>query len=76
LRRYGLDTQADEIARAFVGTVLKEFVEHGAVFEKYDVERRESDVSPGLRFGYSSNEIGFGWTNGVFLELEAGLAAR
>ncbi|MGH9330800.1 MAG: hypothetical protein ACRD09_10170, partial [Vicinamibacterales bacterium] len=27
----------------------------------------------GIRFGYSSNEIGFGWTNAVVLELLAGL---
>jgi alpha,alpha-trehalase len=73
LRRYGMDRQADDVALAFLGTVLKEHIEHGAVFEKYDVERRESDVSAGLRFGYGSNEIGFGWTNGVFLELDAGL---
>ena len=26
-----------------------------------------------LRFGYTSNEVGFGWTNGVALELLAGL---
>jgi alpha,alpha-trehalase len=76
LRRYGMDAEADRIALAFLGTVLKEYVEHGAVFEKYDVERRESDVAAGLRFGYLSNEIGFGWTNGVFLALEAGLAPQ
>ena len=74
LRAYGFDREADGIALAFLGVVLKEYVEHGAVFEKYDVQRRESDVSAGLHFGYSSNEVGFGWTNGVFLELEAGLA--
>lgn len=73
LRRYGMNADADRIALAFLGTVLKEFAEHGAVFEKYDVQRRESDVAAGLRFGYLSNEIGFGWTNGVFLALEAGL---
>jgi alpha,alpha-trehalase len=37
--------------------------------EKYDVERRDSQVAAGLRFGYSSNEIGFGWTNAAFIEL-------
>jgi len=37
--------------------------------EKYDVERRESEVSAGLKFGYKSNEIGFGWTNAAFVEL-------
>jgi hypothetical protein len=40
------------------------------------VQRRESDVSAGIRFGYSSNEIGFGWTNAAFVELLAGLQAR
>jgi alpha,alpha-trehalase len=53
--------------------VLAEFVARGAIFEKYDVERRASMVTPGLRYGYLSNEIGFGWTNGVFLALQAGL---
>jgi len=26
-----------------------------------------------IRFGYKENVVGFGWTNGVFLELLAGL---
>jgi alpha,alpha-trehalase len=73
LRRYGMNAEADRVALGFLGTVLKEYAEHGAVFQKYDVERRESDVSAGIRFGDSPNEIGFGWTNGVFVELEAGL---
>jgi alpha,alpha-trehalase len=73
LRRYGMEADGDRVALAFLGTVLEEFVAHGTVFEKYDVERRSADVAPGLRFGYLSNEIGFGWTNGAFLALEAGL---
>ena len=56
--------------------MVKEFEEHGTIVEKYDVQRRESDVSAGIRFGYSSNEIGFGWTNAAFVELLAGLEAR
>ncbi|HVU51789.1 MAG TPA: trehalase family glycosidase [Polyangia bacterium] len=76
LRRYGLDADADRVAIAFLGTVLAEFVARGAIFEKYDVERRASNVTPGLRYGYLSNEIGFGWTNGVFVALEAGLGPR
>lgn len=51
----------------------KEFAEHGTIVEKYDVRRRESDVAADIRFGYSSNEIGFGWTNAAVLELLAGL---
>jgi alpha,alpha-trehalase len=73
LRRYGLQREAQDIGVRFLGTVLKEFVEHGAIFEKYDVVRRESDVAAGLRFGYASNEIGFGWTNGVFVVIEDAL---
>ena len=73
LRRYGYDEQADRIAAAFIGLVTKEFEEHGAIFEKYDVDRCESDIAAGIRFGYASNEIGFGWTNGVFLELLGGI---
>jgi alpha,alpha-trehalase len=73
LRRYGLDADGERVALPFLGTVLAEFVANGAVFEKYDVERRASAVAPALRFGYLSNEIGFGWTNGVFRALEADL---
>jgi len=64
LRRYGLDREADRIATAFLGTVLKGYVERGTVFEQYDVERREPAAG------------GSAWngTNGVFLALEAGLA--
>jgi alpha,alpha-trehalase len=73
LRRYGLTAEADRLAWKFLGLVTKEFEEHGGIVEKYDVQRCESDVSAGIKFGYSSNEIGFGWTNGVYLELLAGL---
>jgi alpha,alpha-trehalase len=73
LRRYGFEADAARISRKFIALVTKEFEEHGAIVEKYDVRRRESDVSAGIRFGYSSNEIGFGWTNGAVLELLAGL---
>lgn len=69
LRRYGYLEQADRISINFVSLILKEFVEHHAIFEKYDLERRQSDVREGIRFGYSSNEIGFGWTNAVFVTL-------
>jgi alpha,alpha-trehalase len=76
LRRYGFHDDADRLSRKFLELVVKEFEEHGAIVEKYDVQRRESDVSAGIRFGYSSNEIGFGWTNAAFVELLAGLEAR
>jgi alpha,alpha-trehalase len=69
LRAYGYTAEADRIAVNFLSLVLKEFVDHRAIFEKYDVEQRRSEVSEGIKFGYSSNEIGFGWTNAAFATL-------
>ena len=74
LRRYGYAKEADRIASNFLSMILKEFIAHNAILEKYDVSRRRSDVSAGIKFGYGSNEIGFGWTNAAFLDLYAGLS--
>ena len=73
LRRYGYNQEADRISANFLSTILKEFIQHNTIVEKYDVERRESEVSAGLKFGYKSNEIGFGWTNAAFTEIYAQL---
>jgi alpha,alpha-trehalase len=74
LRRYGYDAEAERVSVNFLSLVLKEFVEHNTIVEKYDVERRTSSLGAGLRFGYASNEIGFGWTNAAFTELYAQLS--
>jgi len=76
LRRYHYDTAADRIARKFVAMVVQDFDAHGTIVEKYDVRRRSSDLAAGIRFGYSSNEVGFGWTNAAVVELMAGLERR
>lgn len=76
LRRYGYNKEADRITANFLSLILKEFIQHNTIVEKYDVERRESEVSAGLKFGYKSNEIGFGWTNAAFTELYAQLPLR
>lgn len=73
LRRYGFNSEADRISVNFLSLMLKEFIEHNTIVEKYDVEARTSSLGAGLRFGYSSNEIGFGWTNAAFAELYAQL---
>ena len=75
LRRYGYNKEADRITANFLSTILKEFIQHNTIVEKYDVERRESEVGAVLKFGYKSNEIGFGWTNAAFVELYAQLPA-
>jgi alpha,alpha-trehalase len=76
LRRYGHDAEARRVARKFVALVSREFDEHDTIVEKYDVRRGTSSLRAGLRFGYTSNEVGFGWTNGVVLELLALLEGR
>jgi len=73
LRRYGFDDDADRLAAKFVSLVAKEFDEHGTIVEKYDVRRRESDVAADIKFGYSANQIGFGWTNATVLDLLGGM---
>ena len=73
LRRYGYGEEADRIASNFLSMVLKEFIDHNTIVEKYDLEGRKSDISAGIKFGYTANQIGFGWTNAAFVELYAGL---
>jgi alpha,alpha-trehalase len=75
LRRYGYADAADRLSARFLQLVTKDFEEHGTIVEKYDVVQRRSDVAAGLRFGYSSNEVGFGWTNAAFVELLAEMGA-
>ncbi len=70
LARYGYHDSARRIAEAFCGMVEDEYARCGTIVEKYDVVRRSADVSEDIAFGYSSNEIGFGWTNGVYLLLK------
>jgi len=69
LRRYGYADDADRISREWLSLVLDEFRKTGIIVEKYDVVHRGMDVSKGIRFGYGSNEAGFGWTNGVYTRL-------
>lgn len=77
LRRYGYHAEADRLSIAFLRSVLRSFVAKGAVFEKYDVDDvAGAESAGGLKYGYTSNEVGFGWTNAVFLELYAQLPAH
>jgi alpha,alpha-trehalase len=76
LRRYGYNEEADRIAANFLSVILKEFIQHNTIVEKYDVVRRESELKGGLKFGYKSNEIGFGWTNGAFTDMYAQLPQK
>jgi alpha,alpha-trehalase len=71
LRRYGFHDQANSLAYKFLSTVLENFRRDGTIREKYNVVTRSSEAK--VTAGYQANVIGFGWTNGVFLELLHGL---
>jgi alpha,alpha-trehalase len=73
LRRFGYHADADRVARKFLSMVVEDFEAHGVILEKYDVRRRSSEIAAGIRYGYSTNVVGFGWTNAAFVELLAGL---
>jgi len=67
LRRYGDSPDADRIAGKFLSVVLENFHQEGTIREKYNVVTRSSEAP--VTAGYRINVIGFGWTNGVFLQL-------
>jgi alpha,alpha-trehalase len=69
LRRYGYGKEADRISKQFLSLLLQEFRRYGTLEEKYDVVRRSAVVDQALRYGYHTNEAGFGWTNAVFTAL-------
>jgi len=71
LRRYGYNAEADRISDKFLSMVLANFSRDGNIREKYNVVTDSSNIK--LAEGYRDNIIGFGWTNGVFLELLNGL---
>jgi len=67
MRRYGYAAEADRVAYNFLSMVIENFVTDKYIREKYNVVKRTSTTH--IVEGYSQNVIGFGWTNGVFLEL-------
>ena len=67
LRRYGFTAEAGRISSKFLSTILRNFAIDRTIREKYDVVR-SSEITH-INAGYAQNVIGFGWTNGVFLEL-------
>jgi alpha,alpha-trehalase len=67
MRKYGFATEADRVAYNFLSMVIEAFVTDRYIREKYNVVKRTSITR--IVKGYSQNVIGFGWTNGVFLEL-------
>lgn len=67
LYAYGFRADAARIAQHFDATVDAGFAVDGTIREKYNVVTGNADVK--VRTGYSENQIGFGWTNAVYLKM-------
>jgi alpha,alpha-trehalase len=72
LARYGYNEDADRIARKFMETVHNGYEHDGTIREKYNMDTSSSHVE--VTTGYKTNVVGFGWTNGVYLEMRQLLA--
>jgi alpha,alpha-trehalase len=64
LRNYGETSMADRIRVGWIATVEREFKASGRLLEKYDVLEQK----PGGGGEYPTQD-GFGWTNGVTVEM-------
>ncbi len=69
LKRYGFKKDARDLAKRFVDTIHKCYQKNQTLFEKYNVETQDIQTINTIKYSYTSNEIGFGWTNGVYLDL-------
>jgi alpha,alpha-trehalase len=67
MRRYGLDEDANRASYEFLSAVAENFRRDGTLREKYNAVTRSSETA--VTAGYHMNIVGFGWTNGVFLDL-------
>ena len=74
LRRYGFNKEADRVSYKFLSNIAENFLRDGTIREKYNAVTRSSETK--VTAGYHMNIVGFGWTNGVFLELLYDLPAE
>ncbi len=67
LAQYHDEVDAVRIAKNFSQTILDNFLRDGTIREKYNVVSGSANVD--VATGYKSNVVGFGWTNGVYLQM-------
>jgi alpha,alpha-trehalase len=67
LDQYGFTADASRIADHFSQAILQNFLHDGTIREKYNIVSGSANVE--VATGYKSNVVGFGWTNGVYLEM-------
>jgi alpha,alpha-trehalase len=73
LDAYGFHDDSRRLARKFMTTVDTGFAHDGTIREKYNMALGNADVK--ITAGYTTNVIGFGWTNAVYLKLHQLLQA-
>ena len=61
----GYREEAARIAKHFDATVDAGFARDGTIREKYNLVTGSSQVT--VSNGYKTNQVGFGWTNAVYL---------
>jgi alpha,alpha-trehalase len=64
----GFREDARRTARAFDATIDAGFARDGTIVEKYNVVAGDSNVN--VSTGYKVNQVGFGWSNAVYLKLK------
>lgn len=68
LHKAGDDADALRVSREFSRTIRDSYEQDQTIREKYDVVTGSSHLA--ITTGYKTNEIGFGWTNAVYLEMQ------
>ncbi|UWZ86091.1 alpha,alpha-trehalase [Occallatibacter riparius] len=69
LESSGFHGDAARLAQKWDQTVDRGFAQEGTIREKYNVVQANADVQ--VATGYKQNQIGFGWTNAVYLKMKA-----
>lgn len=72
LETAGFRDDASRLAQKWNATVDQGFANDNTIREKYNVLSGNANVQ--VSTGYKSNEIGFGWTNSVYLKMKEILA--
>ena len=67
LTQYGFTAPAQRIAQNFSATILQNFLLDSTMREKYNVVSGSANFQ--VAAGYKANVVGFGWTNGVYLQM-------
>jgi alpha,alpha-trehalase len=73
LEKAGFREDARRVAREFDATIDEGFARDGTIVEKYNVLAGNSNVQ--VSTGYKVNQVGFGWSNAVYLKMKELLAA-